>query len=341
MIDGESFYPDRFPEARQMERRVMGLGKPWIVATLLTPVALLIISACGDGPVDSPLEPVDTPETTATPPLAPQTIIDDSAPPLQMLMASSDFGIGINRLGFALLNTESGPIRDVEVRVSTFFLAPTGQEGPKETVGTVFRRWPVGAGGVYTAQLTFDRAGTWGIGAVVSVAGSPSRPASTRVQVKETSATPALGSPAPRSVSKTVRDVATLDEMTTDPDPDPDMYAMTIAEAIEAGEPLVVTFSTPAYCATGTCGPQLSVVKDLKDRYSDEVNFIHVEVYDNPLEIQGDLSRGRLSPVLREWNLPSEPWTFIVDEDGLIRAKFEAFVNGQELEEALAGVLKQ
>ena len=88
----------------------------------------------------------------------------------------------------------------------------------------------------------------------------------------------------------------------------------------------MVAFSTPAYCTTATCGPQLDVVKRLSESYSDRANFIHVEVYDNPHEIQGDLSNARIAHAVTEWGLPSEPWTFIVDADGLVAAKFEGFV---------------
>ena len=159
------------------------------------------------------------------------------------------------------------------------------------------------------------------------------------IEVRETSATPALGSSVPRTVSKTARDVTELEELTTDAEPDPELYAITISEAIDTGKPLIVTFATPAYCQTSTCGPQLDVVKELKETYGGRVSFIHIEIYDNPLEIQGDLSRARVSPTVTEWNLPSEPWTFIVTGEGILRAKFEGFTTSEELEDALALVL--
>ena len=81
------------------------------------------------------------------------------------------------------------------------------------------------------------------------------------------------------------------------------------------------------------------MVKELKARNDDGVDFIHTEVYDNPHEIQGDLNRARIAPTLTEWNLPSEPWTFIVDRDGVLQAKFEGFATSQELEEALTSML--
>jgi peroxiredoxin len=36
-----------------------------------------------------------------------------------------------------------------------------------------------------------------------------------------------------------------------------------------------------------------------------------------------------------EWNLPSEPWTFIIDKEGKIHEKFEQFTTGEEIEAAL------
>jgi hypothetical protein len=41
-----------------------------------------------------------------------------------------------------------------------------------------------------------------------------------------------------------------------------------------------------------------------------------------------------------EWHLATEPWIFIVDSDGIIRAKFEGLVTAHELETALKDVLK-
>ena len=61
-------------------------------------------------------------------------------------------------------------------------------------------------------------------------------------------------------------------------------------------------------------------------------------MYDNPHEIEGDLSRAVISPMLTEWGLPSEPWTFVMDGGGIVRAKFESFTTREELEAALRAV---
>ncbi len=258
-----------------------------------------------------------------------------------MLLASTDLAVGANRVVFALVASGSGPVRQQDgVRVQTYYLAPTGQEGPIEAVAATYREWGDTGRGAYTVQLDFDRAGDWGLG--VSVAGPEGTvsSASARVPVRERSLTPTLGAPAPLTQSKTMSDTPDMAELTTDPQPDTDLYRITIAEAVTSGKPLVVVFSTPAYCTTATCGPQLDVVKRLSESYSGRANFIHVEVYDNPHEIQGDLSNARIAPAVTEWGLPSEPWTFVIDADGLVSAKFEGFATLDELGEALGGIIR-
>ena len=170
--------------------------------------------------------------------------------------------------------------------------------------------------------------------------GGEARQGTATVEVREESLTPAIGAAAPPSVTKVASDFTNLEALTSDPDPDPKLYAMTIADALGMGKPLLVAFSTPAYCQTATCGPQLDVVKELKAEHGERASFIHVEVYDNPDEIEGDLSRARTTAAVLEWNLPSEPWTFIVDAEGLIASTFEGFTTRDELEAALAEVLR-
>ena len=70
------------------------------------------------------------------------------------------------------------------------------------------------------------------------------------------------------------------------------------------------------------------------------MNFIHVEVYDNPSEIREQgIAVARVAPPVAEWGLPSEPWTFVVDGQGDITAKYEGFVGADELEPAISAVL--
>ena len=300
-------------------------------------VLILALAAvgCGAGSVDDPT-PAPTPQPTqptAQATAAAKTIVG---------MASTDLAVGDNRVVFGVIVQGEGALRDERVQVKTFYLTASGPEGPKQTAPATFQPWPGGAGGAYVANLSFDRSGEWGLGIEASRPDGSLIRASVKVSVKEASATPSIGSAAPRSRNKTAGDVSDLTDLTTDTDPDPDLYRLTVAEALDAGLPLLVGFATPAYCRTATCGPQVDVLKQVKDRYGGRINVIHVEVYDNPPEIRDSgIEAARLTPVMAEWGLPSEPWTFVVDGEGIVRAKYEGFVGADELRVAIDDTLGQ
>ena len=286
-----------------------------------TVVLILALAAvgCGSGSVNDPT-PVPTrqpAQPTAQPTATVKAIVG---------MASTDLAVGDNRVVFGVIVQGQGALRDEQVQVKTFYLTASGPEGPEQTASASFQRWPGGAGGAYVANLSFDRPGEWGLGIEATRPDTSLLRASVKVAVKETSATPSIGSAAPRSLNKTADDVPDLTDLTTDADPDPNLYQMTVADALDDGVPLLVGFATPAYCQTATCGPQVDVLKQMKDRYGGRINVIHVEVYDNPPEIRdAGIEAARLTPVMAEWGLPSEPWTFVVDGEGIVRAKYEGF----------------
>lgn len=142
------------------------------------------------------------------------------------------------------------------------------------------------------------------------------------------------GDEAPLSETRTGSEVADLSLITTDPDPDPDLYSMTVAEAVSNGTPSVIVFATPGFCTTQACGPMLAQVKDLAFDYP-HLDFVHVEIYDDlQVESVEDLV---VVDAVAEWQLPSEPWIYIVDAEGIVVAAFEGAVNDGELTRVLDG----
>lgn len=304
--------------------------------TISISIIMMVLMACGSDSNSADDGGAENPTATST--VGPTPVVESGT--AQIALASTDLSVGPNRLAFGLIDFQSGPIRDADVLISTFFLGGGRQEGPIQTARALWRSWPIGQAGVYTANFDFPEGGAWGI--VVSFVDSSgaNRTVSAGLDVKVQSSSPAITKTPPKSVTKLASDFDDLHTMTSDLEPDPDLYAITVADALEVGIPLVVTFSTPAFCQSATCGPQLEVVKELKNSYRDRANFIHVEVYDNPSEIEGDLSNARLVPAMIDWGLSTEPWTFIMDAEGEVAAKFEFFVTKAELEQALTAVLQ-
>lgn len=289
---------------------------------LLAALCLALLAGC--------TSPTVTPTPTVTP-----SVVNLS---LRTVLASSDLSVGSNRVVFALIDSNNAPVRAAS---ATLALAheQDARIVQKGEVEAGWSSWPAGPGGVFAAQIEFDQAGLWLAEVSPTDGAAEGELARLVLRVAEESSTPALGSPAPASLNRTASDVASLEELTSDIEPDPDLYSMTIAEALQAGKPLVVAFATPAFCTSATCGPQVDVVKELKESYLEQANFIHVEVFDNPHEMRDDFTKGVVSPIFEEWGLPSEPWVFVIDAEGRVSAKFDGFASYDELEQALRGVI--
>ena len=282
-----------------------------------------------------------TASATSTPvTLAPTSTPFPESPEIGVIVISTDLALGPNRVIFGLVDRDGMPVRAPQARVEAAYFVPGQDAAEVRTSATAqFQRWPTGSQGVFTTNLELDTVGFWQL--QVSASGEDGVPVEAvgAFQVKEKTDTPSIGSPAPASVTPTLDDVEDLATITSSPVPDPDLYRLSVHQALEAGKPLVIVFATPAFCVTATCGPQVEVVSQLKDRFQGQANFIHVEVVENPHLIEGSRPAGGFVPAVGEWNLPTEPWTFLVDAAGLVQAKFEAFTTEGELGEALQSIL--
>ena len=258
---------------------------------------------------------------------------------LQAIFATPDLGVGVNRVGFALTSS-TGLVRTPAVTVTTTYFATEGAEGEtRQTALAVFRLWPYGTRGIYTANLDFAEPGRWGIDIAVPMLDEVGGHAQIFFEVMSVPSAPGNGSPAVGSMNKTLDDVSDIGQLTTGSLQDAELYELTIADAVTSGLPTVVVMASPAFCTNAVCGPQVQVLQELKDEYKGQANFIHVDIYDNPHEIQGDLDRARISPIVVEWALPSTEWTFVIDRRGIVSARFESFATYEEVERALQEVL--
>ena len=294
-----------------------------VLAVLLLP----LIIACGSSAT-----------ATGTPSLAVSQAADGAVEPT---LATTVLRVGSQRVAF-LLATAEALIKAPEASVTSVYLGEGEATGEKKQAA--FHLWPYGVRGAYATQLTFDRAGPWRLDIEVE---GPYGPAYTQLslEIDKRTSVPEVGTIPPLSPNKTARSVERLEDLTTDFTPDPDLYELTIAEAIITGRPTVVVFATPAFCTSPTCGPQVDTVSELKELYRGEANFIHVEMYDNPAEIQGDLRKAVLTDLVHEWGFSSIPhwrnesWTFVLGPDGRVAQRYEGFATLEELEKVLRAEL--
>jgi hypothetical protein len=270
-------------------------------------------------------------------------------------IASSEITLGPTRFVLGLLDSSGAPIADATAHL-TFFQVDGAQANPKGEVDAMFRAPAREAGlaetmsvtlpngqkrtqtnapanvGIYDAMFNFDKTGNWGVQAQGKLKDGTPYTARAGFTVKEKGDTPAIGSPAPASHNLTAKDVSDLSQLDTSVNPSPDMHTESIADGLAAGHPLLVLFASPGYCTSRFCGPELELARKLEPQYKGRADFIHVEIYKDPAQrIPVD--------AVTEWRLPSEPWFFIVDSKGIIRAKFEGPTGMQELQDALNQVV--
>jgi hypothetical protein len=185
---------------------------------------------------------------------------------------------------------------------------------------------------IYVAHLRAPAPGTYWVLA---------KPAGARIMglgnivVQRRTYSPAVGAKAPASRTPTLDSTGgRLAKLTTAMHPDRRLYEFSVAQALTAHAPFVVTFATPKFCTSRTCGPVVDIVSRVREQFArTAVRFIHVEVY-----VQNDPAKG-YNRWMHEWGLQSEPWVFLVGRDGRVKAKFEGPVSARELRVAVASRL--
>jgi hypothetical protein len=186
--------------------------------------------------------------------------------------------------------------------------------------------------GLYVTQLSFSRAGDWSVELLVSEENGPVEAVRLAVTVLDASTTPAVDTAAPRSRNLVAGDVKNLRQIDTSQKPDARLHQVRIADAIAQRKPQLIVFATPQFCTSRMCGPVVDIVRTLLPAYGKRVAFTHQEIWQ-------DFAEKKMFPTVDEWRLDTEPWVFVVDGKGIIRAKFEGLVTVRELESALQQIL--
>jgi hypothetical protein len=243
-----------------------------------------------------------------------------------LVYGTSDYAPGTVRVSFLVIRRNARPVYARRARV---FVARSLASRPFErTWASLERVGDADASHIFVAQVRIPRPGRYWV--VAAPLASPVRGLGT-LDVHAGSASPALGAKAYPSPTPTIASTGgDFARLTTRVPPDRGLLRYSIAGSLAARKPFVVTFATPKFCQSRTCGPVVDVVDTVRRRFGRTgVRFIHVEVYR-----RNDPSLG-VNRFMREWRLPSEPWTFLVGSDGRIKAKFEGPVSVGELAAAV------
>ena len=332
--------------------------KVWWLAAVA--VSVVVVVACSTAePTPTPV-PTVAPTATSVPTEEPEVearpesggglqepeqewVVRRDDEEVNLILATPDLAPGTRRFAMVLTD-KSGIVAFPIVKVESFKYpdgveALDNRDGPIEATRARYYPFPYGTRGIHVTELTFDETGTWGVEASIPRPDGSVATVEVIMEVAERTLSVDLGEVPPLSMSRTINDVAHVSELTTGSSRYEDLYQVSVAEALQNGKPTVVVFASPAFCTNAVCGPQVEVLNNLSNAYPGRADYIHIDLFTNPQEIQGDLSRAMPSPLLKEWGLVSQEWTFVMDGDGKVTGRFENFVPEEELEVAVVAVL--
>jgi hypothetical protein len=319
-------------------------------AAVLGAIALLAVgSGCGGGE-DATVADRPAPPASRFPAAAGRSLqeIVAQAPPerqLVVLPAGQVFHRGSNRFGFGVFTVDQDQVPDAEVAL---YVAPSGGGAAKgpfparvEDLETspAFRSQTVAsdpdtATTVYVTSVPFAREGHWDVVALVRDGDQLRSARMPSVRVGGFGKIPAVGEQARRvhtpTASSVGGDLSRIDTRT----PHDDMHEVDLHDAL-GKRPVVLLFATPALCQSRVCGPVVDEQLEAKAKFGDRVDFIHMEVYRNNNASDG------LRPQMLAYGLPTEPWLFVIDRNGIVRTRIEGAFGVRELDEAIREVLDQ
>ena len=264
-------------------------------------------------------------------------LMERPGPDVPLIVGAFDFEPGGVRLPFLVRRNNGQLVKRPTAKV----WVATGP-GRKPFVETTARLETIGVRGrlattavtrVYVAHLRIPRPGPYSL--VAEPAGARIQ-AEGAIDVAAHSSSPAVGARAPRSDTPTLATAkGDAGILTTRHPPDIALLRYSVAASLTAHRPFVLAFASSQFCASPTCAPVVDVVDAVRRRLaSTGVRFIHVEVFRDNDPHQG------YNRWMRQWGLPSEPWTFLVGSDGRVKAKFEGPVSEAELAGAVRKTLE-
>ncbi len=192
----------------------------------------------------------------------------------------------------------------------------------------------------YVATVTIPSAGEWQL----SLAAAGGATGEVAVAALDQGGTTALGGRAPDVHTPTLADVGgNIKAVTTQPLPDPRLYQVSTSDARAQGKPYVIVIDSTRFRVSPLCGKAIVMIRYLLDRWPDVV-FIHLEPFEYQLITEEPVLSGSIdNPPLNQqarafgiggpvWDATSVPWAFVVDGQGVVRAKYRGIIGSTDID---------
>ena len=217
--------------------------------------------------------------------------------------------------------------------------------------GPIVTATPVRPPGVdkvsYVATLGIDQPGAWRLVVVAEQSGHSMR-GSAVITAKDPGTTAAIGAPAPTVHTPTLADAGGIARaVTTDPAPDLRLSQRSTTDALADHKPFVLIADSVRFKVSPACGRAVVMGRFLLDRWP-AVDFIHLEPYryavvTDTAVLDGSLGAPTLTDPAAAWGIGgapwgplSMPWIFVVDGNGIVRAKYQGVIGSDDIDVIVA-----
>jgi protein SCO1/2 len=292
-----------------------------------------------------------TPAPTRAPTPAPSTMTAaGSATPagvgLRLAVVSTSIWAEPSTPVIVTVSDDQGALLDgtepVSLQVTGAGNTPTGPPVPAAAIRPAGDRTTS-----FVATVPIPQAGSWRLVATTA----DGRSGSTPIVAMDPGSTVPVGALAPDVDTPTISDVGDIKQITTvvDAQVDERFYTTSIADARTAGRPYVLVIDSNRFRVSPACGRAITMVDFLLDRWPD-VTFSHLEPFEYQVITDEPVLSGSLEdPPLNRWAQPwgigddvwpatEMPWIFVVDGDGVVRAKYTGVVGSADVDVILSQI---
>ena len=267
-------------------------------------------------------------------------------------IVATDFAVGFNRIPFVLTDIEGNYLENQKILVS---VTPIDNPSHKEfsSVEAEYHEIEASTPHLHLDGFVHEHKQTRGFYLLPSVATNYSglwvaefnveSKANLSVtqnavfEVRNSNIAIGLGDDAPLSRNPALSEGVLFSDVSSRNVTSDKLHQLSVEQALMRQAPLIVVFASPRFCMSALCGPAVDLIEEVQVEFGDRVNFIHIE----PWDLSVARSEGRLVPSkwAKEWNLPSEPWVFLINPDGRVAARFEGPVSKIELTDEIHKIL--
>jgi hypothetical protein len=243
---------------------------------------------------------------------------------------NSSLVVGVNRISIALLDQQQNPV--TATGVTLMLVTPAHQQLPTRPLENISAAY--GGIPIYVGIEQFTAPGQYQYQVQGTAAGGGPVSGQAFVTVTDRGPELAVGTTVPALEQKVLTDAGvTISQVDSGVPPDT-WHDQTIAGALAAHRPMVLFFGQPGFCPSKTCGPTVSILKQLCTQYCSQFSFQHIEV-DFPASVAQVFN----NPAFRAFGLQTDPWVYFVNAGGVIADRFEGPVTLDELQGAAQGTL--